>query len=294
MTADLVAMLVGVGRLRWDATVGELVPELLPVGGGAFATATLRQLLVHEAGLPALDELTEAEWQRLRDLPGTPTAQRATLLRELLRGPAAKPIGERLYSNAGYILAGFIAERNAGKPFETLRRERLLEPLGMGACREGWPRRAPGDPEPLGHEPGEAAATLVKVGNQPIIGAFMAPAGDLACPPESIARYLRWHLRALAGEPQRPPLPEFAVLHGLHPPGAAPLGWGRSQRNDGTEVQAIMGSLGLFTGVIALDVTHRIGYFALTNVGESPRVKAALLQALRALQPPAAAPAPSL
>lgn len=289
LTADLIAMLVAEGHARWEATVGELVPELLPPGGGAFAAATLRQVLGHEAGLPKFDELSDAEWDRLRHLPGSPTQQRAAVLREILAEPLAGPRGERAYSNAGYLLAGYIAERLSGQPFEALRRGRLLVPLGMEACREGWPARLPSDRAPWGHYPHSdsgGAAQPAKI--QPAAGAFVAPSGDLSCPPEAIARYLRWHLGGIAGRPTLLWFPEVAVLHGTPPIGATPLGWGRSVRDDGTEFQSILGSLELFSALLTLDVTHRVGYFALTNVGESSDIKTSLVAALRAVQRPVA------
>lgn len=36
-----------------------------------------------------------------------------------------------VYSNYMYVLAGFVAEKMGGKPWETLVKELLFEPLGM-------------------------------------------------------------------------------------------------------------------------------------------------------------------
>ena len=57
-TAVTALQLVGEGKLQLDAPVADLWPEFAAAGKGAI---TLRQLLCHQAGLPALRELLPAE-----------------------------------------------------------------------------------------------------------------------------------------------------------------------------------------------------------------------------------------
>ena len=42
-----------------------------------------------------------------------------------------------LYSNCGVALAGYVAERAAGKPFAELARSEVFEPLGMTRSSSG-------------------------------------------------------------------------------------------------------------------------------------------------------------
>jgi D-alanyl-D-alanine carboxypeptidase len=287
MVADLWALILDELKVSWDQPLGTLDPGLFRHANPRYASATLRQLLAHEAGLPPYTKVSLLEWQRLRSLPGAAPDQREAFLREALAQPPAAPVGERLYSNAGYILAGHLAERLTGTPFEQLFRERLLEPLGMGLCRPGWPQPETDAPlsAPLGHRWVGSGPAAVLPSAQPEIGGFLAPAGDLSCPPDALARYLSWHLRALAGRPQALRLPYVCVLHGTCPPGAPPLGWGRNRREeDGAETQAILGSLELFSALLALVPSDQRAAFALTNVGETAQVQAALVDAVRRVE----------
>jgi len=59
-----------------------------------LAGARLRQLLADEAGLPRFDELSDTEWRRLCELPGTPTHEldpRRVLGTGLRLRPSAEP-----------------------------------------------------------------------------------------------------------------------------------------------------------------------------------------------------------
>lgn len=287
MVADLWALILDELKVSWNQRLETLDPDLFRDANPQFASATLRQLLAHEAGLPPYTQSSSAEWWRLRSLPGPPRAQREAFLREVLAQPAAAAAGERLYSNAGYVLAGHLAEHLTGTLFEQLLRERLLEPLGMGLCRPGWPQQETKTrlSAPLGHRWAGSGPKAVLPSAQPEIGGFLAPAGDLSCPPEAVARYLSWHLRALTAKPQPLRLPYVCVLHGTCPPGATPLGWGRNRREeDGAETQAILGSLELFSALLALVPADQRAAFALTNVGETEQVRAALADAVRRVE----------
>src|SRR5256884_5503249 len=52
MTATLVAMLVGEGKLNWTTTLGELFADTVKPMHPAWEKVTLRQVLAHRAGLP--------------------------------------------------------------------------------------------------------------------------------------------------------------------------------------------------------------------------------------------------
>jgi CubicO group peptidase (beta-lactamase class C family) len=142
MTATLLAILAGEGALTLDDPVGRWLDA------GQNADIALAELATHTSGLP-------------REAPNQPavgpnpyrdfTAGRAE---EGLRVVTRKPQGGRVYSNFGYQLLGLVLERAAGRPYQDLLAERLLEPLGM-TCSGVGP--AGGGTRLTGHAAGRPA-----------------------------------------------------------------------------------------------------------------------------------------
>ncbi len=127
-TGILLADMVLRGQVRLDQPVAELLPPdvRLPTRGGKVIT--LQQLSTQTSGLPRLPgNMTPAD-------PSNPyadytVAQLYAFLgaHELRRDPGV--LYE--YSNLGVGLLGHALALRAGKPYETLVRERILQPLGM-------------------------------------------------------------------------------------------------------------------------------------------------------------------
>jgi CubicO group peptidase (beta-lactamase class C family) len=85
---------------------------------------TIRRLLAHLSGLQR--EPPGAIWQSLVD------HDEQELLARLPEAEQALPPGQRFhYSNLAFALLGQVVARRAGAPYETVVRERLLEPLGL-------------------------------------------------------------------------------------------------------------------------------------------------------------------
>jgi CubicO group peptidase (beta-lactamase class C family) len=121
-TATLILQLVEQGRLDLDTPVVRYLPSLRLADAEATGSVTLRQLLTHTAGFygdrfndygPGPDALTKAiaEFHSLRQY--TPPGARWA------------------YSNTGFQLAGAVAQEVMGQEFESLMRERVMEPLGI-------------------------------------------------------------------------------------------------------------------------------------------------------------------
>jgi CubicO group peptidase (beta-lactamase class C family) len=111
VTAKLVMALVEDGELDLDASLAEHL-------GPAHRNRTLRQLLSHTAGLPATlreqhETLTRARWAARFDDEVFP------------------PGGQFSYSNAGYVLAGHLAELITGMSWADAVTAIVLEPLGI-------------------------------------------------------------------------------------------------------------------------------------------------------------------
>lgn len=199
-TATMIGKLVEEGKLHWDSTLGEVLSDL-PMDP-AYREVTLEQLLQHRGGvapMPPATELPKAE------LGGQVTAaeSRAATVRSVLAESPVK-LGEYAYSNAGYVVAAYMAERAANEPWEKLMRRTVFEPLGLHTAGFGWPGVLAGSGEvdqPAGHL-GTPPKLEVQEGGSDLLRDLRAigPAGDLHCSIEDFARFAAFHLRGLRGE----------------------------------------------------------------------------------------------
>ena len=267
MTATLIALLVEQGRLAWSTTLAEAFPELRETMDPAYRDVTLEQLLQHRGGIAA-DLLRDGLFVRLRQGQGTLREQRQMLVETVLRWPPAVPPGEQfLYSNAGYVIAGVMAERVTGELWEDLMRQRLFEPLGMTSAGFGAPGRPDIVDEPRGHNAGWLRATAVEPGpgadNPPALG----PAGTVHCALLDWAKFVSLHLR---GESEATGFlkPEtFVRLHTLAPRGEYAMGWGVSQHPREGRVLLHAGSNTLWFVQAWLVPEQKYAILVATNVG---------------------------
>ncbi|MBL8764406.1 MAG: beta-lactamase family protein [Phycisphaerae bacterium] len=236
ITATLCAVLVEQGALRWDSTLGEVFPDDAPAMHEPWKAVTLRQLLNNRSGTPAnLDR--DGLWASLWSHRGEDSDARRLLLRGVTAHDPEHPPGSKfLYSNAGFAIAGHMAETVTGVPYERLLRDSLLGPLGMTSAGFG----APGDPgvldQPRGHDaagrPVEPTADGRGADNPPAI----TPAGRVHASLADWAAFVRLHLQGAQGRPVRVGdvslSPEsFRVLHEIAgPDGEYAMGWARPER----------------------------------------------------------------
>jgi CubicO group peptidase (beta-lactamase class C family) len=88
--------------------------------GGSRTRVTLRRLMTHTSGLPALLAL----WT---DWPDRPARVAAVLNAALVQPPGTT----FEYSCVGYLVAGLLAEQVTGRPLAELVRDRVCAPLGL-------------------------------------------------------------------------------------------------------------------------------------------------------------------
>ena len=151
LTATLALTLADAGELDLDAAVNRSLPAELQITDdeGAPTDATLAHLLSHSSGLPSgvrgatmANPVTSllANGGRVRTLTDAITRLRT------VRNP-----GERVvYSNPAFNVAGYVAARSVGRPFEVASHTRVLAPLGMAASAFGTRSRGPGVATPYG------------------------------------------------------------------------------------------------------------------------------------------------
>ena len=191
MTATLIATLVEDGKLSWTTTMGEVFADVKDMDP-AWKDVTLNLLLTHRAGVPT-DLSRDGLWGKLWERKGTPTEQRMQLLTGIVKYPPIhKPGTEYLYANAGFAIAGLMAEKVTGKAWEDLMQERLFGPLGMKSAGFGAPGTSVGVPDqPWGHhENGKSVAPGPQADNPAAIG----PGGTVHCTIEDWGKYIALHI----------------------------------------------------------------------------------------------------
>lgn len=266
MTATVIARLVEAGTLNWDTTLAEVVPDLSDATDPAYRKATLEMLLTHRAGAPA--ELTaDGLWERLWQRRGTPTEQRLDLLRSVVAKPPLSEPGRRyLYSNAGYAIAGAIAERKTGQAWEDLMRRELFEPLGMKSAGFGAPG---GGDVPWGHVLREGKLTPIEPGPMADNPPAIAPAGTVHCTLSDWGRFVSFHLR---GSKEDTPLLKRDTFRRLQSPSRGAdyaMGWIVSQREWGGTVLTHAGSNTMWYCVVWMAPEKDFAVLAATNTGEA-------------------------
>jgi CubicO group peptidase (beta-lactamase class C family) len=176
MTAMLCGVLVDEGKLKWDQTLGETFPELRDSMHPQYQAVTLEQLLTNRGGAPGELE-KDPLWGKLWQHKGTPTSARRLLLQGVTPKPPEATPGEKfIYSNAGFSIAGHMAEKVTGKSWEDLMRKQIFRPLSMTTAGFGAPGTRAKDDQPRGHkpdgtpvEPGPGADNPVGIGPAGIV-----------------------------------------------------------------------------------------------------------------------------
>jgi CubicO group peptidase (beta-lactamase class C family) len=290
ITATLCATLVDEGLLSWDTTLADAFPEAFapdinPPADAAWRAVTLRQLLTNRSGAPA-DLDADGLWTRLFEFKGEPTAARRTLLTGVLaRPPVHAPGTTFLYSNAGFAIAGHMAETRAGKPFEALVAERVFAPLAITTAGFGAPGSLATIDQPRGHMAfGMAMVPGPRADNPPAV----APAGTMHMTLPDWARFASLHLRAARGALCGSDIISSDAATAMHTPPAKPepeyaMGWGIASRPWAKgRVLTHAGSNTMWYAVVWLAPERDIAILAATNQG-GPKGERATDQAVAAL-----------
>jgi len=122
-TASLAMLACERGELDLEEEVRHYLPEFQ-----REARIRVIDLLQHLSGLPAWLPLYES----VRGKGWTYPQIQSQLIDAIAAAPAAAPLGtERIYSDLGFILLGFILEKVSRQRLEVLFRERVAGPLGL-------------------------------------------------------------------------------------------------------------------------------------------------------------------
>jgi CubicO group peptidase (beta-lactamase class C family) len=295
MTATLIAILIEEGKLRWNSTPAEVfaghgIQHIDP----AWKKVTLEELLSHHAGVRPNPDMSTLDSL----LIFKPREQRLRVCRTILeKPPDHEPGKDFLYSNAGYIIAGAMAEAVTDQPWEDLMIERVFKPLGMKHVGFGPPGLSPKGArpsssitQPWGHE-GAGAGMEPGPGadNPPSLG----PAGRVHLTLSDWARYATLHLSAehpeanasAGGRPLLPaPLLPAAQLRHLHTPFGGPIdksgakyamGWAVISRATPGQIELThAGSNGMWYADISLRMWENRAILIVTNQGDKAASRA--------------------
>ncbi|MGH8080790.1 MAG: serine hydrolase domain-containing protein, partial [Lysobacter sp.] len=140
MTTALLARLVDAGKLRWDDPVTKYLPDFRMHEDWVTREMQVRDLLIHNSGL-------RAGAGDLMLWPEPNSFTRADILHGLRYLKPVHSFRSRYdYDNLMYIVAGEVAAKAGGAPYESLLRREVFEPLGLQRCQIGaWDRDAIGD-----------------------------------------------------------------------------------------------------------------------------------------------------
>lgn len=265
MTATLIALLVEQGKLRWNTTIGEIFPELVPRMDPAYRGVTVEQLLTHRGGVPA-DLSPGGLWARLWRQSGTPTQQRSVLVEGVLTTrPEAQPGTKFIYSNGGYAIAGAMAERVTGTPWEEMMRTMLFAPLHMGSAGFGAPGNAEAMNEPWGHTIKGGRITPVRPGRRADNPVAIAPAGRVHASMADWASFTALHLIGHQGKGSLLKPESFVKMHA--PVGDYAMGWRVLHRPWGGQVLTHAGSNTMWYCVVWIAPEKNFAVLAATNAG---------------------------
>jgi serine-type D-Ala-D-Ala carboxypeptidase len=223
-TTTVALSLIDCGALRLDEPVAACIPEWIGVDR---ATATMQDLLEHSAGLSA----------RLLDRP--PHDRRA-FEHDICAMPLEyRPRTRSLYSDLGFILAGFACERRGGATLA-----QLSEPLLRSTLQAGAPAGArllidvpvrerhlvaPTSPLPEDERRGRRLAGEVHDNYAAVLGGFAGHAG-LFGNAAGVGAFARVVLRAVRGDaslpaPFRPAAMTRATARSAVAGSSRALGW---------------------------------------------------------------------
>lgn len=269
MTATLIARLVEAGKLEWTTTVGEVFGDAMPHMHEKWKDVAIEHLLRNRGGAPGgLD--ADGLWGKLWALDTPPIGQRVVLVEGVTSRPPECAPGEKfIYSNAGFSIAGAMAETRMKKPWEALMQEWIFDPLHMASAGVGAPGTANGDAvdQPRGHTGRGKDAKEVGLGKGSDNPSAIAPAGKVHCSLEDWAKFLRLHVwlddKDLISQES------WRRLHDPDPKngGEYAMGWGLASRPWGGKVLTHSGSNTMWYCVAWLAPEKGFGVAVTTNIG---------------------------
>lgn len=175
-TAAIVLLLAEDGKLSVDDRLSKFFPDFPRAD-----EVTLRQLLTHTSGV---SNFTRTMFTKGEGRPDRTTKEMIDYIAGLKPPYDFDPGTGWNYSNSGYMLLGAIIEQVTGKPFGTVLKERITDPLGLKDTKiddlsEIVPHRAHGYARITKDTPGFANADFLSMSVAAAAGAMRSTAQDM-------------------------------------------------------------------------------------------------------------------
>lgn len=308
MTAMLVAMLVKQGKLQYDMTLEQALPDV-PMRD-EYRDVTIADLLNNKAGIIAF-QLTAHEdpavvkklMEKIPSAYPDPTEQRREVTKLALNlEPIAEPGTKVIYSNVGWPIIGYILELAAGQSYEELVQEWIFEPLGMTTARiGGWPASESEPEQPRGHYIGRDSSrtpTPQPLDDVYVLSAWMNPSGGVHCNIHDFALYVREHLLGLQGNGKLLGQEEYETMHSIQVTtnlremyphmkqdreASFGYGWAVAKKEQGY-LSSAAGSGGTFFAQMHVYPALNFAFVGFTNCGDGGKVLSELYKKVTGLE----------
>lgn len=294
MTAILIQMLVDEGKLSYNTTLSEALPDISMLED--YRNVTVQDLLLNKAGILAFQQtdledpvLVQKLWSEIPSRYANPQKQRKEVSKVVLNlKPVAKPGSKAVYSNVGWAIAGLITETATGKSYEELIADRIFTPLGMSQAKLGkWPASESEPDQPRGHYPSDNGSSPKpqSLTDKYTFPDWMNPSGGVSCTINDYAIYVRENLKGLKGKGKLLNQKGYKNIHSIHitanikdmymgvnDEGTLTLGYGWLVLPvENSLLSTADGSGGTFYATIALMPDLDIGFAAFTNCGDGSK-----------------------
>jgi D-alanyl-D-alanine carboxypeptidase len=137
-TAVMIFQLIEEGKLKLSDTLDRFFPQIPNAAG-----ITIGQILAHRSGIHNLEP--DGSWGK------QPRTKDEVVARIAQGQPDFEPDSRHLYSNAGYVLLGYIVEKVGGKPYPEALKERITSKIGLKDTYLGVGNTDPGKNEALSY-----------------------------------------------------------------------------------------------------------------------------------------------
>ena len=202
MTATLIGVLVDQKKLAWNSTLGAALPDIKMLD--TYKSVTVDQILHHRGGLPQDLRITQDQLDRITANAEKPTDIRKAYVADVLSRQPVGPVDAQMrYSNADYVVLGYIAERITHQPYEYLMERYVFRPMGLTTAivaPVGTEGQVGYEGEVVGHISNDFGYAPYDIGN-PKLDLMMAPAGGgISCSIRDLLQFAMFHLKGITGD----------------------------------------------------------------------------------------------
>jgi CubicO group peptidase (beta-lactamase class C family) len=234
-------------------TIGDILDDIRTKP--EYQSVTLEQLLQHRAGVPGMPSTGEFAQGFPPTAGRLPVEARLALVRQVLTETPLNQ-GEYSYSNAGYVVAGCMAERVTKRSWEEMAQTLVFDPLKLHSAGFGWPATPQRPNQPYGHYGTSPDLKVQEIGGYTLGDlTYYRPAGDVHCSIGDLATFAAYQLRVARGQDEDL---DAETLQRY---------WRAHELENGGTAHTFFGSGGTFLAMVAIYPQSDLAVVAATNYG---------------------------